>query len=60
MNIVLMVKASRGLEPWLFSEAITDHLYKCIKLITETEIGTFTTQFVNCKKGIEVGGLAAS
>ncbi|CAE7237487.1 ago2 [Symbiodinium pilosum] len=35
------------------NEAITDHLYKCIKLITETEIGTFTTQFVNCKKGIE-------
>lgn len=35
------------------SEAITDHLYKLVKLITETEMGTFTTQFVNCKKGIE-------
>eukprot|EP00439_Symbiodinium_sp_Y106_P074076 s4162_g14.t1 len=35
------------------SEAITDHLYKLVKLITETEMGSFTTQFVNCKKGIE-------
>ncbi|CAE7263081.1 AGO14 [Symbiodinium natans] len=34
------------------SEAITDQLYKLIKLITETEMGSFTTQFVNCKKGI--------
>ncbi|CAE6967225.1 ago3 [Symbiodinium sp. CCMP2456] len=34
------------------SEAITQHIYKLVKLITETEIGAFTTQFVNCKKGI--------
>ncbi|CAJ1395551.1 unnamed protein product [Effrenium voratum] len=34
------------------SEAITDHLYKLMKLITETEIGAFVTQFINCKKGI--------
>ena len=44
--------AGKGRESLRF-EAITDHLYKLVKLITETEMGTFTTQFVNCKKGIE-------
>lgn len=34
------------------SEAITDYLYKSTKLITETELGTFVTQFINCKKGV--------
>eukprot|EP00438_Fugacium_kawagutii_P023606 Skav205962 [mRNA] locus=scaffold442:378046:389487:+ [translate_table: standard] len=31
---------------------MTDYLYKSTKLITETEIGTFVTQFINCKKGV--------
>jgi len=34
-------------------EAITEHLYKLVKLITETELGAFTTQFIHCKNGIE-------
>lgn len=33
-------------------QAMTDYLYKSTKLITETEIGTFVTQFINCKKGV--------
>lgn len=33
---------------------MTDYLYKSTKLITETEIGTFVTQFINCKKGVSV------
>ena len=36
------------------SEPITDQLYNQTKLITETEIGSFVTQFINCKKGIAV------
>eukprot|EP00435_Cladocopium_sp_Y103_P023345 s435_g5.t1 len=32
--------------------AMTDYLYKSTKLITETELGTFVTQFINCKKGV--------
>ena len=31
---------------------ITDQLYNLTKLITETELGSFVTQFINCKKGI--------
>ncbi|CAE7457295.1 AGO2 [Symbiodinium natans] len=36
-------------------EAITAQLYNTIKLVTETELGTFTTQFLNYsnKKGIQ-------
>lgn len=41
-------------------QAMTDYLYKSTKLITETEIGTFVTQFINCKKGVSVGRLRVS
>ncbi|CAK9040984.1 unnamed protein product [Durusdinium trenchii] len=34
------------------SESMTDHLYKLTKLITETEMDHFVTQFINSKKGI--------
>ena len=39
----------------MLCEAITAQLYNTIKLVTETELGTFTTQFLNYsnKKGIQ-------